>query len=191
MSGETQMTPDTRKRRTRGNMRFAVCCAAIAVAAVVVTLLFYRGLMPEARQSEQTPAPALEEGAYQAWLSEQVWRVERATQERFRVQEVDRAAGIQPVITVGLPGEGDVSAEAALALAADAIMAAYGLAADTLVRFVPEAAFFVEDGKNPQWMIHLDPADMRAFAELGTYGAYIDARTGEVLYTYGPEDAVG
>ena len=91
----------------------------------------------------------------------------------------------------GMPEQGNIPWHDALGIAVDAIMHQYGLTAEDLDAFTAHLAFNVADPGAPLWQVDLMPTDDSQILELGSYGAHIFAKTGEVQTLYSHEDAVG
>ena len=93
--------------------------------------------------------------------------------------------------TYGVPGTGDLPKEQALALAKQALEAAYGLDSDTVARYEDVSVYFdVSDADAPLWKFVFQARSARDFVGVSAnepyklvYRVELNARTGEVQNT--------
>lgn len=89
----------------------------------------------------------------------------------------------------GLPGPNDITQEQALAIATKCLKDKYGMTDEELARWHPFYMFDITG--TPQWSLQFYTDEIIASSDLTGYSVSIDARTGEVLQCWAPEEQNG
>jgi hypothetical protein len=149
---------------------------------VIVFLRYARGEAPEVSLTHHTADGRREVYNYEGDAA-------AAMIERFGGPKRENPG----VCAEGQPDEYDISCDAAIAAATDALTEKYALRQETLDRFDLSAAFYsaYEDLTAPVWFVGLYPKDADAFSEIGCYTALIDSKTGEAVRRLSAADGKG
>ena len=99
-----------------------------------------------------------------------------------------------PISKEGTPSDGEISSEQATEIGISALMGKYAFTQETLSRFTITTKYFevTPDLRGRHvWWVNLFPANVDEFSEIGCYGSYIDAETGEALQLCSAMDGKG
>lgn len=92
----------------------------------------------------------------------------------------------------GEPGAYDIALEEAIDIAIKALVERYALNETILDRFNIDTAFLnLYQRDSSVWKISLEPNNVLEFSEIGTYSAFLDSRTGEVVRLLSAADGRG
>ncbi len=89
----------------------------------------------------------------------------------------------------GLPGEGHISQEEALAIAVKYMADTYGMTESELAKWQPYYRFDITE--DPMWVIDFYTEEIISSNSLTGYTLYIDAETGDIVQAWSPEEQNG